>query len=392
MPAGIEVRHARACRSREGGGCGCTPAYQAHVFDKRTGKRIRKTFGTRSAAKLWRQDALVALRRGELAPSSTTTTVEGAVTAWIEAAKRGTVRTRGRRPFALGTIRSVEQNYRLRVKDRFGRRRLDRVTLLDLQEWVDELDGDGVHASTIETSVLPLRLAYRRAKGRGEIPVDPTDGLELPSKPIRGSARRPPEPNRLRALLDAAPACDRPAWATLILTGLRRGELRGLEWRQLDFNAGVIRVEQQYQEGEGLKPTKGRRNRTVPLGETLATTLREHRLRTGRREGLVFGEDGRRPLDTGKLQTRADEAWEEAELSRVTPHVCRHYYATMMAAAGTPLERLSRYLGHSSIAVTWDNYGHLFPGDEVADATLQEAFLAAISPARTNLITGSERA
>jgi len=47
-----------------------------------------------------------------------------------------------------------------------------------------------------------------------------------------------------------------------------------------------------------------------------------------------------------------------------------------MAAAGTPLERLSRYMGHSSIAVTWDNYGHLFPGDEAADAALQEGFLA----------------
>lgn len=51
----------------------------------------------------------------------------------------------------------------------------------------------------------------------------------------------------------------------------------------------------------------------------------------------------------------------------------------MVAAAGTPLERLSRYLGHSSIAVTWDNYGHVFPGDEVADATLQEAVLSRVS-------------
>ena len=52
----------------------------------------------------------------------------------------------------------------------------------------------------------------------------------------------------------------------------------------------------------------------------------------------------------------------------------------MSAAAGTPIERLSRYMGHSSIAVTWDNHGHLSPGDEVADATLQDAFLAARAP------------
>jgi hypothetical protein len=164
---------------------------------------------------------IVALRRGEIPATTTTLSVDAAVTAWVEAAQRGTVRTRGRRPFAAGTIRSVEQNYRLRVRDRFGRRRLDRVTLLDLQDWVDELDGAGVHPSTIETSVLPLRLAYRRAKGRGDITIDPTDGLELPEKPTRGTARRPPNPEHLRALLGAAPEEDNAVWTVLVACAAR---------------------------------------------------------------------------------------------------------------------------------------------------------------------------
>jgi hypothetical protein len=62
-------------------------------------------------------------------------------------------RTRGRRIFAPSTIVAVEQNYRLRVADRFGRHRLDRITLQDIQEFVDELDADGVNASTIESTV-----------------------------------------------------------------------------------------------------------------------------------------------------------------------------------------------------------------------------------------------
>jgi integrase len=138
----------------------------------------------------------------------------------------------------------------------------------------------------------------------------------------------------------------------------------------------VIHAEQQYIGHDGtFGPTKGRRNRKVPCGPTLSAALREHRLATGRRDGLVFGANGRRPIDAGKLQERADAAWSAAGVERVTPHACRHLYATLMAAAGTPLERLSRYMGHSSIAVTWDNYGHLFPGDETTDAGLQEAFL-----------------
>ena len=63
MAAGIDTRHARSCRSRAGGRCSCEPTYQAHVFDG-TGKRIRRTFPSEAAAKLWRQDAIVALRHG----------------------------------------------------------------------------------------------------------------------------------------------------------------------------------------------------------------------------------------------------------------------------------------------------------------------------------------
>lgn len=390
---GLNPRHRNGCTSRREDGRCCDAAWQAEVYDARTGRKVRRTFTTRGAAKTWRQDMLVAVRRGEVAPASTVAvTVQAAVDDWVDAARRGTVRTRGRKAFAPGTIRSVEQNYRLRVHDPFGQRRLDRVTLLDLQEWVDELDGEGVHPSTIETSVLPLRLAYRRAKSRGEVAVDPTDGLELPQKPVRGSSRRPPAPEDLRALLAAAPAADRAAWTTFMLAGLRRGELLGLRWSDVDLDAGLVHVEQQYAQSDGVfKPTKGRRNRKVPVGPTLAAALREHRLATGRREGLVFGATGARPIDSAKLQRRADDAWKASGIERVTPHVCRHLYATLMAAAGVQLERLSRYMGHSSIAVTFDNYGHLFPGDEVADGHLQDAYLQrSMVPPRVIAATGRD--
>ena len=236
---------------------------------------------------------IVALRRGEVTAASTTLTVHDAVTEWVDAARKGTVRTRGRKPFAEGTIRSVQQNYRLRLADRFGRRRLDRVTLLGLQEWVDELDGDGVHASTIETTVLPLRLAYRRAKGRGEVTVDPTDGLELPQKPVRGTARTPPSAEALHALLAALPDVDRPVWATFMLAGVRRGELLGLRWSDVDLDRGLLHVEQQYalsdvlQGDEGPPAAQGPRRRHARRAVARAPSPhrppRRPRLRCGRR-------------------------------------------------------------------------------------------------------------
>ena len=377
---GITLRHAKSCSARRGRSCDCSPAFQSWVYDHRVDRKVYKTHRSAAAAKNWRQDMLVAIRRGEVAAARSTVTVADAVDAWLDGARKGTVRTRGRKPFAGGTIRSVEQNYRLRVAERFGRRRLDRVSLLELQEWVDELDGDGVHPGTIETTVLPLRMAYRRAKTRGEVTHDPTDGLELPQKPVRGSTRRPPDASLIISVLVGAPTPDRAAWAVFMLAGLRRGELLGLRWSDVDLDASTIHAAQQYAPAEAIfKVTKGRRERKVPLGATLAAELRAHRLLTGRREGLVFGADGQRAMDTGKFQARADVAWKAAGVQRITPHAGRHLYASMSAAAGTPIERLSRYMGHSSIAVTWDNYGHLFPGDEVADATLQDAFLAARS-------------
>ncbi|HTP21075.1 MAG TPA: hypothetical protein VMJ65_15840 [Solirubrobacteraceae bacterium] len=78
MATGIRTRHARACRWREGGRCNCTPSYQAQAYDARTGRQVWRTFPTLSAAKLWRQDAQVALRRGTMRPPTAMTITEAA--------------------------------------------------------------------------------------------------------------------------------------------------------------------------------------------------------------------------------------------------------------------------------------------------------------------------
>jgi integrase len=115
--------------------------------------------------------------------------------------------------------------------------------------------------------------------------------------------------------------------------------------------------------------------RTIPITAALAPYLREHALRSGRRTGLVFGATATRPLDSRRLQDRADEAWLALGLTRVTLHACRHLYASMSIAAGVNAHALCRYMGHSSIAVTFDLYGHLFPGNESEAAAFLDAYL-----------------
>jgi hypothetical protein len=77
---GIDIRHGKSCASRNSGACDCHPTFQAHVYDARSGRRIRTTFSTITAAKRWRQEAMVALRSGAMRPPTVATFEEVAAT------------------------------------------------------------------------------------------------------------------------------------------------------------------------------------------------------------------------------------------------------------------------------------------------------------------------
>jgi integrase len=77
-----------------------------------------------------------------------------------------------------------------------------------------------------------------------------------------------------------------------------------------------------------------------------------------------------------ELQPRADRAWKRTKLKRITPHECRHTCASLMIAAGVNAKALSTYMGHASIQITLDRYGHLMPGNEEEAAGLLDAYLA----------------
>ena len=77
------------------------------------------------------------------------------------------------------------------------------------------------------------------------------------------------------------------------------------------------------------------------------------------------------------MRDRADAAWTEAKLRRITLHVCRHTFASYMIAAGVNVKALSTFMGHASVAFTLDRYGHLFPGAESAAGGLLDTYLDA---------------
>lgn len=104
---GIVVRHQASCASRSGGNCGCTPAWQGNVWDKRAGKRVTKTFQTKAAAKLWRADMHSAMGRGEsVAPSNIT--LREAADEWLAGARSGAIRTRRGTAYKPSVTRGYE--------------------------------------------------------------------------------------------------------------------------------------------------------------------------------------------------------------------------------------------------------------------------------------------
>lgn len=370
---GVDTRHGRTCRSRTDGRCNCTPTYQAHVYDRRTRTRIRRTFPTLAAAKAWRTDAQADLRRG-VRRGPTGLTLRDAADQWLAGARDGTVRNKSGTPYKPSVVAGYAASLHNRVLPDLGGLRLEDIDRPALQAWADRLLGEGLDPQTIRNHLMPVRVIYRRAVARGLVTANPATGLELPA--ALGTRDRIAGPGEAAALLAALPRPDRAVWAVAFYAGLRAGEIQALAWDAVDLAAGVIRVERAWDPKGHLyvapKSKAGRRK--VPIPAVLRDHLVEHRMDTGG-DGLVFTRTGGRHLDTSVLRQRARRAWTAASLNPITLHECRHTFASLMIAAGVNGKALSTYMGHANIAVTFDRYGHLMPGNEDEAAALLDAYL-----------------
>jgi integrase len=212
---------------------------------------------------------------------------------------------------------------------------------------------------------------------------NPATGLELPA--VEGRRDRIASPTEATKLLNALAAWssttnDVPLWATALYAGLRRGELQALQEGDVDLERGVIQVRHSWDDKEGMIETKSRASaRTVPIAAALRHHLLAHQLRRGRpTTGLVFGRTATQPFSPSSVRLRALSAWRNAKPEPLTPiglHECRHTFASLMIAAGVNAKALSTYLGHSSIQITLDRYGHLMPGNEREAARLLDRYL-----------------
>jgi len=244
----------------------------------------------------------------------------------------------------------------------FGDAQLGRLERADVQEWIEEL-SQRLAPSTVRRTYVVLDQLLAVAVERGIIAASPSKGVQLP-RIVRAEAHflTPSELERLASAIQ-------PRYRAMVLVmawgTLRIGEASGLRRSDVNLDAGTIRIENNAVQVlgrpiEGPPKTKaGRRSMTLP--PSIIDDLGAH---LDRQPGAryVFGPSGERPLLADDWRTHP---WQRAvlatELSPLRPHDLKHTGVALLALAGVDPSEIARRAGHSSVAFTYDRYGHLFP-------------------------------
>ncbi len=239
-----------------------------------------------------------------------------------------------------------------------------------------------MNASTLNRVVRELHTILERAKRWRYLAENPAAIVDRPR--VRKHPMEYLRPEEIGPLLDAAPLNRRLLFRTAILTGLRMGELLAMKWEHLDRQSGRYHVTESLWRGRGglqfVSPKTETSRRAVRLQPGLLVELQAYRIAQDQMRqvmrdeytdyGLIFCQANGRPLDARNLLQR--DFWgslRRAGLRRIRFHDLRHTFAALLIAQGAHPKAIQEAMGHSSIVVTMNTYGHLMPRllEEVAD-------------------------
>lgn len=286
------------------------------------------------------------------------------------------------KPSSLDSAQGILNRY---ILPHFGAMPLEDIDPLTVQRWtVALLDGTGtktrrkLSVKTVMNAHGSLHKVFSAAVQQRLLRSNPAERTGLPERPDY-EARFLNEPEAAR-LLAAVDEHWRPLVQLLLLTGLRWSEAVGLRVGRVDVLARRLEVKETMQERVGsgelvfVSPKSKKSRRVVTFTVTAADSLIP--LVAGKdREAMVFTAPDGSPV---RYRIFRKQVWmkavKEAGLDGLRLHDCRHTHAAWLISAGVPLTAIQRRLGHGSIQVTSDLYGHLLPSvDEGIMATLDRA-------------------
>ena len=363
-----------------------------YVYVNYHGQRKNRCVGTREGAEKVRRELEARLALGDITflseskaqPPSFQTYAEQWLASYAETECKPSTR------------RSYEQLLRVHVMPRFGFQLLTEIRRNEVKRFLADLSqvtrgGDARPVSkfsrnTLRLIICALRIVLNAAVEDGLIDSNPAAKIgkfAKSEKPARqASAMTPTETNSF--LSAVREVC--PGWYSFFLTalraGLRKGELIALKWGDIQFGKHLedpnryILVQRNYSCGRFTSP-KSKKSRRVDLSKHLRSVLlelRDMRMpeafsagRTSIADDLVFPSPNGNVIKPDNIVPRYMEpALEKAGLRRFRFHDLRHTFGSLLIQDGASLAYVRDQMGHSSIQITVDTYGHLIPGADIA--------------------------
>jgi integrase len=235
--------------------------------------------------------------------------------------------------------------------------RIEDISEREIERWRAGISGSRAARPTLSHKIenhqlVLLHAIFRRAVKAYGLPRNPLVNVDRYRVRASGDIEVF-SPEEIWSLVRAASSeVDGTIFLTAAFTGLRRGELLGLRWRDIDFDASTIRVRASYAAGKLTTPKSGK-VRAVPMAPDVASAL----ARIGQRErftgedDFVFAGEGALPLNGDALSSRYERALKAAGLRRLRFHDLRHTFGTRMIREAD-IRRVQEWMGHADIQTT----------------------------------------
>lgn len=373
-------------------------AWIVDYFDG-AGVRRQKTFKRKKDADAFAAKAKVEIGEGVHVADSATVTVSDAGAMWLQSCEE--------RGLERATIDSYRQALRYHIEPLIGRLKLSQLTAPAVRQFEDQLRAGERSPAMVRKVRSALSIMLGDAMERGlvsrnvarELRARRTGGAERKQEKRHKGKLRPgvdiPLPGEIAAILRAAEQLAPRRHAMIvaaIFTGLRASELRGLRWADVDFERAEIHVRQRADRYNEIgKPKSAAGERTVPTPPMALNVLRRWKLACPASEqGLVFPTARGTVTQLVDLSTRglvpaciaAGVVDQDGAAKYTGLHALRHFYASWLinrkvdGGLELPLKVVQERMGHSSIVMTADRYGHLFPrGDDQGELAEAESRL-----------------
>ena len=370
---------------------------KAKFFGKN--KALAKAFADKLAAKLkWAEQNGEAVTLAT--PDGTIPTVEAYLTEWLTVYAEAHCKA--------STAEGYRQVVRQHILPALGSRRLCDVTRIDLKRLIAALVAQGRKKRTIHNILTPLKEAYKHAIDDRLVTTSPVAhlGRMTSTRESADSHIDPLTTDEVRALLSVAQDWWRryyPLLLCAVRTGLRQGELIGLQWSDVDFAGQFLEVHRAVVRRRETT-TKTHKIRRVDLSSQLARVLQslketrqpETSLTDRPMPDWVFLSPAGHRMTNELIRKSFYACLDAAGMRHVRFHDLRHTFASLLIHQGANVKYIQQQLGHGSISITLDVYSHLFHGDHRHHVSRlddpQEDLVTGGAPARESAIQAQPQA